>query len=71
MNVKIISEINKIKAASSSGFNSTGLDLIKMVSEHLIEHILLHHIVIAPEEMTLSIEKNNLKRRSNHRLQEM
>lgn len=42
-----------------------------MVSEHLIEHILLRHIVIAPEQMTLSIEKNNLKRRSNDRLQEM
>lgn len=55
MYVKTISETNKIKAASSSGFNCTGLNLIQMVSEHLIEHILFSHIVIAPEQTAISI----------------
>jgi len=71
MNVKIISEINKIKAASSSGFHCTGLDLIQIVSEHLIEYILFCHIVIAPEQMAITILKDTLKRRSNRTLPEM
>lgn len=55
MNVKIISEIKKTKAASSSGFNCTGLDLIQMVLEHVIEHILFSQIVIALEQMPINI----------------
>lgn len=57
MNVKITSEINKIKVVHSSDLNCNyrELNVIQIVSEHLIERILFSHIVIAPEQMATSI----------------
>lgn len=71
MNVKNISKINTIKINDSSDFTCIGLDLIQMISEHLIEHIHFSDVVLTLGQTAIN-KKNiypvRLKQRSNHRL---
>lgn len=54
MNVKNISKINTIKINDSSDFTCIGLDLIQMISEHLIEHIHFSDVVLTLGQMAIN-----------------